>query len=92
MSRVALRLRVTGRVQGVAFRAWTKGRAQALGLSGWVRNESDGAVTGLIAGEDEAVAEMVRVLHDGPALARVTSVETEPADADAVPEGFTITG
>jgi len=92
MSRTALRVRVTGRVQGVAFRAWTQGQARARGLTGWVRNEADGSVSALIAGEADAVAGMVEALHTGPGLARVESVETESADPALVPDGFAITG
>ena len=84
--------RVTGRVQGVAFRAWTKGRAQALGLTGWVRNEADGSVTALIAGSQGAVSKMVAALDDGPRHARVETVTTEPADPADAPPDFRISG
>ncbi len=50
MSDIALRARITGRVQGVAFRAWTRSEAKQRGLSGWVRNESDGSVRALFIG------------------------------------------
>ena len=46
----AVRVRITGRVQGVYFRGWTRDEAARLGLDGWVRNEADGSVTALIAG------------------------------------------
>lgn len=87
----AVRVRVTGRVQGVSFRAWTQGRARALGLEGWVRNESDGSVTALIGGTADAVAVMLADLHHGPPWARVDGVVPEPADAASVPPGFRIT-
>lgn len=87
----AVHARVTGRVQGVGFRAWTQGQAQALGLNGWVRNEPDGSVTALIVGGSSAVDEMVAALHIGPRWANVTNVETEPAqDVDAA-TGFLVT-
>ncbi|GKY88072.1 acylphosphatase [Sinisalibacter aestuarii] len=86
----ALRAHVEGRVQGVAFRAWTKGRARALGLTGWVRNEADGSVSALIAGDTESVAQMVRALHDGPIHARVTRVTTERADPAEAPPDFRV--
>ncbi len=76
----ALRVRVTGRVQGVWFRAWTKAEAEARGLSGWVRNEADGSVAALIAGPEGAVREMVAALHGGPPRARVEAVEVAPAE------------
>ncbi len=87
----AVQVRVTGRVQGVAFRAWTEGRARELGLEGWVRNESDGSVTALIGGDPVAVEKMVRALHEGPRWARVERVETTAADIADVPPGFRIT-
>jgi len=87
----AKQVTVTGRVQGVGFRAWAKGRAVGLGLSGWVRNEADGSVALLIAGAEADVAEMIASLHRGPRFARVEMV----AEAEAVaPEaaGFTVLG
>jgi len=87
----AIRARVTGRVQGVSFRAWTQGRAQALGLEGWVRNEADGSVTALIGGDSSAVDEMVAALHIGPRWANVTGVAVEPAAVSEIPPGFRIT-
>lgn len=86
--RAAIHVRVTGRVQGVGFRDWTRRRAAALGLSGWVRNETDGAVTALIAGEETPLAEMLAALNEGPALARVDRVETAPASADEAGKDF----
>lgn len=88
--RAAYHVRVTGRVQGVGFRAWTQRRAEALGLSGWVRNEADGAVTALIAGEEASLAEMRAALHKGPAFARVDRVEATPAEPDEAQAGFHI--
>jgi acylphosphatase len=87
----ALAVRVTGRVQGVNFRAWAQREAEALGLSGWVRNEADGSVAALIAGRPAAVERMVRALHQGPRAAAVRSVETEPAPPLDRP-GFRIAG
>jgi acylphosphatase len=49
MSRVrSIRVRISGQVQGVGFRAWTEQRATALNLSGWVRNTESGDVEALI--------------------------------------------
>lgn len=77
---IALMARVTGRVQGVWFRAWTQAEAEARGLSGWVRNEPDGSVAALIAGPEDAVREMLAALHDGPPRARVDVVEVTPGE------------
>lgn len=91
MEETVIIARVTGRVQGVFFRAWTQGQAERLGLRGWVRNEPDGSVAALIMGEAEKVAVMVRALHDGPPSARVERVDTMPgADDESV--GFRISG
>ena len=86
----AVRVRVTGRVQGVAYRAWTRDAAERLGLSGWVRNERDGSVTALIAGPEARVAAMVAAMRRGPPGAVVRELTEEPADPEAQPAGFRI--
>ena len=86
---LTLTVRVTGRVQGVAFRAWTRDEAAARGLSGWVRNVPDGSVRALIHGPEASVRAMVEALRDGPPAARVDSVETAPGEPPDGP-GFTI--
>lgn len=81
---------VTGRVQGVGFRAWTQARAKGLGLSGWVRNKPDGSVSALLVGPPEAVETMLERLREGPPAARVAEVRVEDAAAAERPAGFTI--
>jgi acylphosphatase len=81
--RTATLAHITGRVQGVGFRMWTREQATALGLSGWVRNEPDGSVTALLAGPAGAVATMLQRLHVGPRGAKVSAVATEPSQADS---------
>jgi len=76
----AVHVRITGRVQGVSFRAWTQIEAQLRGLCGWVRNEADGSVTTVMAGASEAVDDMARALHRGPPAAIVNEVEITVAD------------
>lgn len=76
--RTALVVNVTGRVQGVSFRAWTKSEADARGLAGWVRNEPDGSVSALIEGPPDAVVTMLKAFEQGPMLARVDKVSTMP--------------
>ena len=81
---MAIRLIVTGRVQGVYYRVSFETQARALALSGWVRNRSDGSVEALIAGDAPALARMVEWARCGPPLARVDEVIiTETADAHA---------
>ncbi|MEM6678059.1 MAG: acylphosphatase [Pseudomonadota bacterium] len=76
----AYQLRITGRVQGVGFRYWTRDRAQALGLSGWVRNEPDGSVSALIAGPAAALDQMLEDCKSGPPGAAVRDVAVQPAE------------
>ncbi len=83
MAEVAKRVRVTGGVQGVGFRAWTQSRAQEIGLRGWVRNEPDGSVAALLCGEEAEVARMLESLRDGPFLASVEEVSAEDARSPA---------
>lgn len=77
------RLVVTGRVQGVFYRAWFAERARALGLDGWIRNRADGSVEAVVQGPSEAVKEMVMLAHEGSPAARVERVTI---DEDASPE------
>ena len=76
------RLVITGRVQGVGYRAWAIATARRLGLRGWVRNRSDGAVEALVAGPAEAVAAMLAACRRGPAAARVVAVEVSDGEED----------
>jgi acylphosphatase len=82
LARRAVRLLVSGRVQGVGFRWWTVGEARALGLDGWVRNLRDGRVEVLAIGEDRAVDRLTSALAGGPPGSKVDSVEPEDADDD----------
>ena len=85
----AVHLIITGRVQGVGYRAWCQGEAEARGLSGWVRNRRDGSVEAVVRGGAQAVAEFVAACHEGPTFAKVTGVaqKSAPADAD-LPQKF----
>jgi acylphosphatase len=77
----ALRLVVTGRVQGVGFRYSTCVQARRLGLCGWVRNRRDGSVEILVAGPPAECEALVGWARRGPAGARVDAVEvTEVSD------------
>jgi len=75
-----VRVRISGRVQGVWFRGWTAQTAEALGLSGWVRNRRDGTVEAVFSGEEAMVDQMIAACHIGPAHADVdvVDVSTEP--------------
>jgi acylphosphatase len=75
---------VTGRVQGVFFRAWTREQARELGVSGWVRNCADGSVEAHFEGDEEAVKALIERLHDGPPAARVETVEVDEVEAEGL--------
>lgn len=77
--RKSVKVRISGRVQGVWYRGWTVQEARARGLSGWVCNLSDGTVEALFSGAAASVDEMIRLCHDGPPLAHVKVVEVEPS-------------
>ncbi|MFC3715054.1 acylphosphatase [Luteimonas soli] len=80
----AARFLVSGRVQGVFFRASTREQAQRLGLCGHARNLPDGRVEVLAAGEADAIETLARWLQHGPPQARVDAVQREAAtDGDA---------
>lgn len=81
---------VSGRVQGVFFRAETRIQATALGLSGWVRNLPDGRVEVLISGPESAIEAMRKWLARGPAGARVDVLMLEESGLDAGSE-FVVT-
>ena len=68
-------VKISGRVQGVAFRYRTQSQADSLGLKGWVRNLSDGRVEAVFEGELKKVEEMVAWCQRGPLGAHVTEVE-----------------
>ena len=74
MAVIARHVSVTGRVQGVFFRGWTRDQANELGVTGWVRNCPDGRVDMHIEGEESAVLELIERLHRGPPSARVDDV------------------
>jgi acylphosphatase len=81
---VRVRVRVTGRVQGVFFRDACRERARAEGLGGWVRNTADGAVEAEFEGSAAAVDRLVAWCRTGPPRAEVDDLETNlvPAVGD----------
>lgn len=77
---------ITGRVQGVGFRASCQHAAVALGLTGWVRNRWDGTVEALFEGPEAKVDAMLMWCYQGPPMADVMGVEIMiPADAPPEP-------
>jgi acylphosphatase len=82
--RIRRRVLVSGRVQGVAFRAAARAQAHAGGVTGWVRNLADGRVEAVFEGDPAAVAALVAWCHGGPSLAHVDRVDL----LDEAPEGL----
>jgi acylphosphatase len=81
---------VSGRVQGVWFRAATAEKAREIGVDGWVRNLPDGRVEVFAQGDDEALDELRAWLHQGPPNARVDAVEAEEIESAEAVSGFRI--
>ena len=84
----ALAVRVTGPVQGVSYRAYTREQAVRLGVRGWVANRDDGSGEAALLGAGGALAELVGLMRRGPTHARVEGVEvrsTDPARAEETP-------
>jgi len=79
---IAVRVVISGRVQGVWFRGWTVETASARGLRGWVRNRRDGSVEALLIGPAAAVEAVIAACHHGPPVAQVESVERSQAADD----------
>ena len=86
----AVRGLVSGRVQGVAYRASFRRQALALGLAGWVRNRSDGTVEFLVQGRSDHIQQMLRWAGRGPSLARVDDIDTTDATYDSDLDSFEI--
>lgn len=68
---------ITGRVQGVCYRASMAREAQRLGVTGWVRNRADGSVEAMVAGPPEQVAAIMNWARRGPPAAMVDHVAVE---------------
>ena len=88
--KIRARVIITGLVQGVNFRHYTRMQAEALGVSGWVRNLPDDRVEGCFEGEKEAVEALVAWCRRGPDWARVEGVEAAREPYTGEFDGFTI--
>jgi acylphosphatase len=80
-----IRAIVTGRVQGVSYRAATRTEARRLGITGWVKNCDDGSVELEAEGPDDRVAALIQWCHQGPPaahVARVVVAELAPTGAE----------
>jgi acylphosphatase len=84
MSGAIRQVTITGRVQGVGYRAWVDHQAKNHNLEGWVRNRRDGSVEALFAGRADIVSELVARCRRGPSSARVDAVQDGAASPEAL--------
>ena len=84
----AIRVRITGRVQNVGFRASLADEARRAGVTGWCRNTPLGDVEAYLCGPDQAVQKVLVWCHRGPSQARVDTVTERPAEVDPELKGF----
>lgn len=87
-----VQVRVTGRVQGVGFRAYTQKQAMLLGLSGWVRNMADGSVEFQAEGGEEAIQLLIQRCQRGPLWARVEDMKVIDEPPLGENGGFAVRG
>jgi len=72
---ICVHVRVSGLVQGVNFRSYTRSKAQELGVNGWVRNLPGGGVEAVLEGERKMVGELLSLMKAGPAGSMVSGME-----------------
>lgn len=77
MDKTQKHVKISGRVQGVGFRHFTRQNAQDLGITGWVRNERNGDVEAVLQGDEENVQKMIERLRSGPRTSRVDDLRVE---------------
>ena len=79
MTNRTIRASITGRVQGVGFRAFVEAEASAHNLRGWVRNRRDGSVEAVFSGPFDVVESMLSACRRGPRMSRVDNINVEAA-------------
>ena len=88
MSDIARRVVISGRVQGVGFRAYVEYAALRHGVHGWVRNRRDGSVEAVFSGAPEAVAAVIAACRHGPGGSRVEAVDESSAGPDDINQRY----
>ncbi len=87
---VRARLAISGRVQGVFYRASCQDEAEARGLAGWVRNLPDGSVEALVQGPEDRVRDLIKWCYVGPSHARVAKIDVAYEEVRDDLQGFRI--
>lgn len=82
---------ISGKVQGVFFRAETRKAALEIGVTGWVRNKADGTVEAVFEGDENRVAKMLEWCKRGSPFSNVTGVDVDWADYAGEFKEFRIT-
>lgn len=72
---ICVHVRVSGRVQGIFYRAFTRDKALGLGIKGWVRNIPGGGVEAVLEGDRQKVGELLAMMKTGPAGAMISGIE-----------------
>ena len=90
MEKSRVEIIVSGKVQGVFFRAFTARVARFLGICGWVRNEEDGGVKIVAEGERSVLLSFLKKIKKGPPLAKVRSLRVRWADAKGEFDSFEV--
>ena len=85
-----IHLIISGKVQGVCFRANTKDQADLLGVKGWVKNLPDGTVEAVIQGDDKRIVTMLKYCYEGPKASIVNDVKIDEPDAAELFDKFEV--
>ncbi len=85
-----VRILVSGRVQGVYFRAYTQKQAKKLNITGYAKNLPNGDVEIIASGNNDQLQQLINWCHKGPMLAKVSAVKTQPWSVENPFKGFEI--
>ncbi len=85
-------MQLSGRVQGVGFRAYVARLAAGFALGGWVRNLPDGSVEVEACGEEPSLRAFVVAVREGPGAARVEHAAEQWFELHGAPRGFRVMG
>lgn len=84
------RVLISGRVQAVFFRVWTKKQAEKLSIKGWVKNTPDNKVEALFQGPKDKIDKMIELCHSGPPLAKVKDIKVNYEESNNIYQDFKI--